>query len=452
MGSTSLDLLEERVPPNNLEAEMALLGSMLLSDDARLQAIETVRAEHFYKKSHAQIFESIVRLAEANEPCDLVTLTDSLTRQKALKDLGGPAYLASLIDLVPTPANIGQYIKIVREHFIRRTLIESCSQIIGKSYHLAEDIEQLMDESERAIFQISERQQSDRIIPMRELVHQNFEAISRLYQNREYLTGVATGFEKLDTVTGGFQNSDLIVLASRPSMGKTSLACSMVRYQVVDKKLPAAFFSLEMSRDQIVQRLLCSEARVNLSNLRRGYAQHSDIPQLTLAAGKLSEAPLYIDDSPGMSALEIRAKSRRLVARHQIKIVYIDYLQLIRSRTRFDNRQQEISEISAGLKSLAKELNIPVVAISQLSREVEKRDNKRPQLSDLRESGSIEQDADVVLLMVRPEFYNPVPENEGLAELIVAKQRNGPTDNFNLTFIKQYTRFENCAEREETAS
>lgn len=451
MGNTSSsqtpDLLEERVPPHNLEAEMALLGAMLLSEDARLQALERVRAEYFYKRANSRIFEAISKLFEANQPCDLVTLTDALNREGILKELGGPAYLAGLIDLVPTPSNIGQYIKITEDHFIRRSLIEGCSRIISKSYQTTEEVDDLLDDSEQAIFQISERQQQD-IIPIRKLVNQSFETLTKLYQNREHLTGLGTGLEKLDDITSGLQNSDLIVLASRPSMGKTSLACSVARFLVVEKKVPALIFSLEMSCDQLVQRMICSEARVNLRNLRGGFLRESEWAQLTLAAGKLSEAPFYIDDTPGLSVLEIRARARRLVAREKIKIIFVDYLQLIRGRGKAENRQQEITEISSGLKNLAKELNIPVVSLSQLSRAVESREDHQPRLSDLRESGSIEQDADVVLLLVREEQYNPTPENEGKASLIVAKQRNGPTGEFDLAFIKEYTRFENLAREE----
>ena len=450
MGNTSLNLLEERVPPHNIEAEMALLGAMLLSEEARLLALEKVQTELFYKKANSHIFEAIRKLFENNQPCDLVTLTDYLNRQGNLKDLGGPAYLAGLIDLVPTPSNIGEYIKIVTDHFIRRSLIERCFQIISKSYQMTEDVDDLLDESEQNIFQISEGQKRGAAVPIKELVHRSFETLTRLYERRETLTGLPTGFDKLDEITSGFQNSDLIVLASRPSMGKTSLACSIARSLVVEKKVPVLIFSLEMSCDQLVQRLICSEARVNLRNLRSGFLREAEWTQLTMAAGKLSEAPLFIDDAAGLSALEIRARARRLVAREGIKIVFVDYLQLIRGRGRVENRQQEITEISASLKNLSKELSIPVVALSQLSREVEKRDSHQPRLSDLRESGSIEQDADVVLLLLREELYNPEnPELAGLASLSVAKQRNGPTTGtpITLTFIKEYTRFENYSPR-----
>jgi len=444
----TLNLLEERVPPHNLEAEMALLGAMLLSEEARLLAIEQVRTGYFYKKANSRIFEAICKLFEANQPCDLVTLTDLLNRENILKELGGPAYLAGLIDLVPTPSNIGQYIRITEEHFIRRSLIDGCSKIISKSYQMAEDVDDLLDDSEKTIFQISERQKQD-IIPIRQLVNQSFETLTKLYENREHLTGLGTGLEELDKITGGFQNSDLVVLASRPSMGKTSLACSVARFLVVDKKVPALFFSLEMSRDQLVQRMICSEARVNIRSLRSGFTKEPDWPRLTSAGGRLSESPLYIDDTPGLSVLEIRARARRLVAKEKIKIVFVDYLQLIRGRGRVENRQQEITEISSGLKNLAKELNVPVVALSQLSRAVEMREEHQPRLSDLRESGSIEQDADVVLLLIREEQYKPTEENEGKAKLIVAKQRNGPTGAFDLTFIKEYTRFENASFQKE---
>lgn len=424
---------------------MSLLGAALLSEDARLAALEEVRPHFFYKQAHARIFEAIQRLFEENQPCDLVTLTDALDRQSRLAGLGGQAYLAELIDIVPSPANIGQYVRIVREHFIRRELIGQCSQIIHRSYQQADDVETLLDESEQSIFDIAEGRARQETVPVRKLVHDSFDKLTRLSQRKETLTGLPSGLERLDAMTSGFQPADLIIIAARPSMGKTALACSMARHILLEKKAPAAIFSLEMSSEQLVQRLMCCEARVDLLKMRSGNLNQGDWGKLTSAAGRLSDAPLFIDDSPGMSTMEIRARARRLVAREQVKIIFIDYLQLIRNRGRFENRQQEISEISAALKNLAKELGIPVVALSQLSRLVE-REKRRPQLSDLRESGSIEQDADVVMLLVRGEVLNETEENAGRADIIVAKQRNGPTGDFEAVFVKEYARFENLEE------
>lgn len=441
----NLSILEERVPPHNLEAEMALLGAALLSEDARLAALEEVRPDFFYKKGNALVFEAIQELFEKNQSCDLVTLTELLNRRNILTEIGGQAYLAEMIDLVPSPANIPQYIRIVRDHHVRRCLIGKCSQIIHRSYQLSDDVEQLLDESEQSIFEVAEGKARRENLPIRQLVHDSFDKLTRLAQRKESLTGLPSGLEKLDAMTSGFQKSDLVIIAARPSMGKTALACSIARYLVIEKKVPAAIFSLEMSCEQLVQRMMCAEARVNLLNMRSGRLGQADWTKLTMAAGRLSEAPFFIDDTPAMSTMEIRARARRLVARENVGIIFVDYLQLIRNRGRFENRQQEISEISAALKSLAKELEVPVLALSQLSRAPE-REKRKPQLSDLRESGAIEQDADLVMLLVREEIFGETEENAGLADIIVAKQRNGPTGDFQASFIKEYARFENLEE------
>ncbi len=446
--NSSLNVLEERVPPHNLEAEMALLGAALLSEDAALQAVEEVRAEFFYKKNHAAIYEAIQNLLRENQPCDLITLTEYLNRHNSLKELGDTGYLAGLIDLVPTPSNITHYIKIVKDHYIRRTLIDKCSRIITRSYQLADEVDTLLDSSEQAIFQVAEGGKSEGLVPIRDLVHDSFEKLSNLTKHRGGTTGLPSGLEQLDRITSGFQPSDLVIIASRPSMGKTSLACSIARHLAITHKTPIAFFSAEMSREQLVQRLICIEARVNLLKFRSGFIKEAEWNKLTRAAEHLSESKIFIDDTPGMSTMEIRAKARRLAAREKIAIIFIDYLQLIHSSGRYESRQMEITEISASLKQLAKELNVPVIALSQLSRAVESRIDKKPQLSDLRESGSIEQDADTVLLLVREERYNPTPENKGLADLEIAKHRNGPTGKIMLKFHEEYTRFDNYSQEE----
>ena len=440
--------LEELLPPQNLEAEKALLGSMLLDKEARLKAIEEVKEEYFYKESHRLVFSAILSLFEKNEPVDLVTLAEKLKAQGSLEEAGGTVYLASLMDTVPSSANIEHYLKIVRDNSILRSLIENSNKITHLAYQSGDDVERTLDESERLIFEITQHREKQEAIPLRELIKRNFEKLETLYKKGEFVTGLPSNFKDLDAKTAGFQPSELIVIASRPSMGKTSLACSIAINLGIEKKIPLVFFSLEMSKEQLVQRMLCSEARVNLQHLRTGFLKESEWPKLTIAAGRLSEAPIFIDDSPSLSVLEIRAKARRLKAREGIKLAIVDYLQLMRTRSKLDNRQQEITEICASLKALAKELNIPVVALSQLSRAVETREKHRPRLSDLRESGSIEQDADLVMLLLREELYNPRTE-KGKTEVIIAKQRNGPTGTINLTFLKEFTRFENYSPRHQ---
>ncbi len=440
--------LEELLPPQNLEAEKALLGSMLLDKEARLKAIEEVKEEYFYKESHRLVFSAILSLFEKNEPVDLVTLAEKLKAQGSLEDAGGTAYLASLMDTVPSSANIEHYLKIVRDNSILRSLIENSNKITRLAYQSGDDVERTLDESERLIFDITQHREKQEAIPLRELIKRNFEKLETLYKKGEFVTGLPSNFKDLDAKTAGFQPSELIVIASRPSMGKTSLACSIAINLGIEKKIPLVFLSLEMSQEQLVPRMLGSGARVNHPPVRTGFLKESEWPKLTIAAGRLSEAPIFIDDSPSLSVLEIRAKARRLKARGGIKLAIVDYLQLMRTRSKLDNRQQEITEICASLKALAKELNIPVVALSQLSRAVESREKHRPRLSDLRESGSIEQDADLVMLLLREELYNPRTE-KGKTEVIIAKQRNGPTGTINLTFLKEFTRFENYSPRHQ---
>ncbi len=453
--SSSVDEME-KVPPANIEAEQALLGSMLLEEKARNKAIEEITPENFYKEGHRKIFKAIVDLFEKNESCDLVTLTNRLKSEHNLEEVGGSSYLTRLIDVVPSAANIEHYIKIVRDKFILRRLIENSNKIVNEVWG-SDDVDKTLDEAEKLIFNVGGyRKRKGEVIPFRELVHQTIETIGEAADQKGYITGLPTGFHELDVRTSGFQPSEFIIIASRPAVGKTSLAANVASYLGAKEKVPVAFFSLEMSKEQLVQRMLCTEARVDLLKLRTGFSKDSDWPNLTMAAGRLQEAPIFIDDSPALSILEIRAKARRLVAKEGIKLAIVDYLQLMQTRTRIENRQQEITEISASLKALAKELGIPVIALSQLRRAAE--EHRRPRLSDLRESGAIEQDADLVLLLYREEEEIIEAVTEGIAEegkkqkpteLIIAKQRNGPTGTINFTFIKEYTRFESWSPREE---
>lgn len=439
------DLVLEKLPPQNIEAEMAVLGSMLIDEEAIAHTIETLSSDYFYKDNHRHIYDTILTLFNANKAVDMITVCDELKSRDLLDKVGGPSYIASLVNTVPTSANISHYSSIVREKATLRSLIRNSTQIISDAYNNEGSIEQLLDNSEKLIFEIRDRRQTNAVVPLKEIIKDSIEAIDKLYQKKAHVTGVPTGFVDFDIKTAGLQPSDLIIIAGRPSMGKSAFAIGIVEYASITEKISIAFFSLEMSKEQLVQRLLCSHARVDAHKVRTGFLAVSDWPKLTAAAGKLSEAAIFIDDSPAISAMEIRAKARRLKAQYDIKMVVVDYLQLMRASGRSENRQQEISEISRSLKALARELDVPVIAISQLSRAVESRTDHKPQLSDLRESGAIEQDADVVVLLLREEYYNPNEDNKGIAEINIAKQRNGPVGSFNLTFIREYTRFENIS-------
>lgn len=438
----------EKIPPQNLEAEMAVLGSMLLDQEAISVAAESITKDSFYKDSHKKIFDAIIELYNSNKAVDLITITDELKRKEALDNVGGVSFLTSLVNAVPTAANIGHYASIVKEKFILRSLINNSTRIVSMCMDPERDINELVDQAEKLIFEVSERRVAGSFLHLKEIIKESIEKIDKLYQNKAHVTGVPTGYVDFDIQTAGLQPSDLIIVAGRPSMGKSALALGMAEYAAVTAKIPVAVFSLEMSNEQLAQRLLCSHARVDAHKVRTGYLSTSDWPRLTAAAGKLSDSPLFIDDTPGISVMELRAKARRLKMRHNIQLIILDYLQLMRGSGGIESRQQEISEISRSLKALARELNVPVVAISQLSRAVESRTDHRPQLSDLRESGAIEQDADLVVLILREEYYNPTPDNQGIAEIIIAKQRNGPVGSVKVSFIKEFTRFENIARYE----
>jgi len=437
------DLSSHKLPPQNIEAEQSVLGGVLIENEAVHKVMEILTAEDFYRDAHRKIYDALMDLAERDEPADLITLTNELRKKEHLDSVGGASYVTSLIDSVVTAANIEYYAKIVKEKAILRKLIDTSTEIITHSYEDRSDVEGLLDEAERAIFEISENRVKPSFYSIRDIVKQSFKTIERLYEKKELVTGVPSGYRDLDQRTAGFQPSDLIIVAGRPSMGKTAFCLNVAQYAAIEKRTPVAIFSLEMSKEQLVIRMLCSEAQVEGTRLRTGFLTESDWPRLTLAAGNLSDAPIFIDDAAALSVLELRAKARRLNAEHGLGMIMIDYLQLMRGRAKVESRQQEISEISRSLKALAKELNVPVIAVSQLSRRTEERQGMRPQLSDLRESGAIEQDADVILFIYRDEVYNRSEDNpnRGKAELIIGKQRNGPTGKIELAFLEKFTTF-----------
>ena len=440
------DLILDKIPPQNLDAEMAVLGSMLLDEEAVSISTEKLDASCFYKDAHRKIFQAITDLYNTNKAVDLITLTNALKIEGALDAIGGASYITSLANAVPTAANINHYAGIVREKYILRTLINNSTKIITVCHESQGNVDEVVDTAEKLIFEVSDRKNQGTYLQLKEIIKESIETIDRLYQNKAHVTGIPTGYIDFDIKTAGLQPSDLVIIAGRPSMGKSAFALGIAEYAGVIEKVPTAIFSLEMSKEQLVQRMLCSHARVDAHKVRTGYLATSDWPRLTAAAGKLSEAPIFIDDTPAISVMELRARARRLKSHHDIKLIILDYMQLMRgTASNMESRQQEISEISRSLKALARELNVPVIAISQLSRAVESRTDHRPQLSDLRESGAIEQDADVVVLILREEYYNPSPDNQGIAEAIIAKQRNGPVGSLKLAFIKEFTKFDNLS-------
>jgi replicative DNA helicase len=439
-----------RIPPHNLDAERAVLGAVLLEGRECLpRIIELLRPSDFYTEAHRAIYQTMLTLFDRGQPVDLLTLNEELRRTDQLELAGGPAALALLVEQASIAAHLNSYAQIVRDMAALRELIQTSTQIIAQAFEAKEDVQTLVDDAERKIFGLAERRLEGSALPVGKILKNTFEYIEQLYERKEHVTGVATGFQKLDHETSGFQPSDFIIIAARPSMGKTAFALNIAQYVGVALRGKVLVLSLEMSAQQLVQRMLCSEAKVDSQAVRTGYLSASDWHRLTAAAGRLSEAGIFIDDSPGLTVLEARAKARRMKAEHGLDLLIIDYLQLMRGRAALENRQQEISEISRSLKALAKELDIPVVALSQLSRAVEARAHRdfRPQLSDLRESGALEQDADVILFLYRQSVYKEdVPvEEANVAEVIIGKQRNGPIGTVKVVFLPQYARFENLA-------
>jgi len=452
--SSSQDI--HRTPPHSVEAEQGVLGSMLISPrEAIGECVEKINEEYFYVPAHQTIYNVLVDLWNAGQAIDLITFTQVLRDRTLLESVGGAAFVTSLFTFVPTAANVHYYLEIVRDKYILREIIAASTESVRRAYEEQDEVNNLLDEVEQRIFAVGEDRFKGQMLSMKEQVMSTLESIEKLFENKGAITGVSTGFRDLDKLTSGLHSSEMIVIAARPSMGKTALAMNIAEHAAIQLKLPVAIFSLEMSAQQLVQRMLCSRARVNLAKTRDGFLAEADFPKLTNAASKLAEAKIFIDDTASLTILELRAKARRLKAQQDVQLIIVDYLQLLRSTSRRaqDNRQLEISEISAGLKGLAKELKIPIIVVAQLNRNPEIRTGSGkgvPRLADLRESGSIEQDADLVGLLVREEYYADSDEErtelEGKAELIIAKQRNGPIGQVGLTFLKNFTRFEDRAE------
>lgn len=436
----------ERIPPQNVEAEQCVLGAMLIDKNAISKVAEMLRSEDFYKEIHKLIFTRIMELHRKNEAVDLITLVENLKKHNQLDEVGGVAYISFLANAVPTAANIEYHAKIVNEKGVLRQLISVATQIAGSGYEAREDLEQIVDKAEKSILEISTRNTGGDFAPIKNILIDAFNRINKLQTSGAAITGVPTGFKDLDILTAGLQPSDLILIAARPSMGKTALVLNIAQHAAIREKKSVALFSLEMSKEQLVQRMLCCEAPIDSQKMRIGALEENDWLKLIDAADKLNGSNIYIDDTPGISVMQMRSKARRLKAEHGLDLLIIDYLQLMQgssSSGRNENRQQEISEISRSLKALARELSVPVIALSQLSRSVESRQIKRPMLSDLRESGSLEQDADIVAFLYREDYYDKETENKDITEIIIAKHRNGPVETVNLLFQKHFTRFVN---------
>ena len=439
----------ERVPPQATEVEQAILGAMLMQKEAIGKAIEIIDKDCFYRDDHQKIFEALIHLYDENKPVDIITMSEELSSRKQLDQVGGRMYLIELTEKIATTANIEYHCNIVLEKSTLRKLIDTSTQIVTQCYDSAQDVDDLLDRAEQGIFSISEKRIKEGFIPLGDLLPHTFEAIEEYQKKGGMITGIPTSFTELDTLTGGLQKSDLVVVASRPSMGKTAFCLSMAEHIAIEDKIPVGIFSLEMAKSQLAQRMLCSRARFSTYKMRTGKISDHEYSNLAVAVGPLAEAKIFIDDTPNLGILQMRAKARRLKAQYDVGVIIVDYLQLMQGPRNTESRQQEISMISRSLKGLAKELEVPVVAVSQLSRKVEDRGgDKRPMLADLRESGAIEQDADVVIFVYRPEFYGiekfrDGALTQGVAEIIISKHRNGPTGDLRLTFIKDYARFEN---------
>lgn len=435
-----------RIPPHNVEAEQAVLGCMLLDSDVIPTVMELIRGEDFYREDHREICEAIYDIVERAGPVDIITVSEQLQLRGTLGAAGGLDYLAIISGAVPTTANARHYAKIVEEKSLLRKLIKAASDISGMSYEASEEAAYVLDRAEKSIFDILQKRSTQGFTHIKDVLLDTFNRLEELYNSKSFITGIPTGFTDLDFKTAGLQNSDLILIASRPGMGKTAIALNIAQYAAVQKHVPVALFNLEMSKDQLVNRMLCSEVMVDGHKMRTGKLEDGDWNKIAQALAPLSAAPIYIDDTPGISVMDIRAKCRRLKLERNLGLVVIDYLQLMQGRGRSENRQQEVSEISRSLKILAKELNVPVVTMSQLSRGPESRTDHRPMLSDLRESGAIEQDADIVMFLYREDYYKPDTEKKNIAEVIIAKHRNGSTGTVELRWFGEFTKFANLRE------
>jgi len=431
----------ERLPPQNIEAEQSVLGSLLIDSEAVVRVASFLRPEDFYRRAHSLIYQAILDLHERREPADFVTLCDELERRGQLEEVGGAAYITSLINAVPTALHVEHYARIVERTAILRRLLSAATEIASLAYEEAKDVDEVVDRAEQIIFGVSQRRLRRDLMPIKQVLEEYFERIDYLHRHKGQFIGVPTGFSQLDKLLGGLQRSDLIVVAGRPGMGKSSLALSIAHNAAKRFGQRVAIFSLEMSAEQVVQRLVAAETGIEIQRLRLGDIRDEEWPRFVQATGILSDTMIFIDDTPAISAMELRTKARRLHAEHGLDLIIVDYLQLMRGDSRSENRVQEISYISGSLKALARELNVPVLALSQLSRAVEQRQDKRPILSDLRESGSIEQDSDVVMFIYREEMYNPDTEKQNIADIIVAKHRNGPTGQVPLYFRKEVAQF-----------
>jgi len=435
-----------RTLPHNLEAERSVLGAILIDNDTYNVAAAMLDAKAFFRDAHRRIFERMADLSERSQPIDLVTLKEELERAGELDEVGGPAYIASLVDGVPRSTNVEYYAQIVKEKSTLRSLIFSANKIVSTAYEADQEADLILDEAESAIFAVAEDRIKSGFVPMRDLVRDSFPKIEKLFENKTFVTGVPTGFEDIDKKTRGLQAGDLVIVAARPSMGKTSLVLNICQHVATNGGGVAGFFSLEMSKESLFMRMLASEAKIDMYRLLSGQIGQKEYGQITHALETLSEGQLFIDDTAGIGVMEMRAKARRLKAEHGLSLLAIDYVQLMTGRGRFENRNLELASISRSLKGLAKELSVPIIVLSQLSRAPEGRSDKRPMLSDLRESGALEQDADVVCMIFREEMYktdDTPADSDGVAEIIIAKQRNGPTGTVKLTFLREQTRFAN---------
>lgn len=440
-----------RIPPHSIEAEESVLGGVLLDNEAVNIAMERLRPEDFYRPDHGLIFTAMMELTDKREPIDVISLSQQLRSKGALEQCGGTDNLARLAGAVPSAANVGYYTKIVKEMALRRRVIHEASAVVENAFEMEGEIEEFLDATEQRILGVSEHRVKPSFFKVGDVIQESIKLVEKLYDQKQPVTGVPTGFEDLNKLTAGFQQSDLIIIAARPSMGKTALALCMAQHIAIREKLSVAFFTLEMSKEQMVLRMLCAEARVDSSKVRTGHLGERDFPRLVEAASRIAEAPMYLDDTPAITVTEMRAKARRLHREHPLGLIVVDYLQLMRSPTYSHSREQEISDISRSLKALAKELSVPVIALSQLNRSVESRTDKHPQMSDLRESGAIEQDADIIMFIYRDEVYNEASADKGIAELGIAKHRTGPIGTVRLAFFPEFTRFDSLIEREDTS-